>query len=456
MSTDQIAALTKSPAKVRALVRAEESRKLSRLKGHRCEQIQDFRYRNGSIQCQVSWRPPRKGVGDRVTVWENFEEAKANPSFEKCLRALCEDAQLKSKWAPILEGELPEDKQDDDCRVVDISRELLKFDELEFHCYCILYERALTTGFVGPNFQAAFMERRRKERHLRKRELQLADLKSLSDLLTELAGVSITFENRVDFERPAPFHYVSECFSNDVQIPDDPMIGCECRSCNVHRACCPNMSGSTSFAYNRDGTLRLNQGKAIYECNKRCKCDQRCMNRVVQHGPTVPFVVFKTTDRGWGLRALAPLRMGQFVCEYVGEVVDSATADSRGKKYDSIGLTYLFDLDYNNAEKPYTIDAYEYGNMSRFMNHSCDPNCAIWVVYIDCLDPNLPRLGIFTRRSLEVGEELTFDYNVGSGPAYVAATEGDNGGAVAEKTTRVGQCFCKSKRCRSYLFEALS
>lgn len=374
---------------------------------------------------------------------------KSSDNFTRCLRSLCEESQLRDKWAGLLDVEFPEDKNEERPSSEIINKELSRFDELEFHCYCILYARALQTGFVGPNFLLAFMEKRKMARYRRRREFQLANLNSLSRRISELAGVSVGFENRVDFEEPAPFSYVRECFSKDLVIPDDPIIGCECRSCNGYRECCPNLSGCSSFPYTKSGTLLLEQGKAIYECNSRCRCDQRCPNRVVQHGPKVPFVVFKTRDRGWGLRATVPLKAGQFVCEYAGEVIDCSTADARGKEYDNGGLTYLFDLDYNNCDRPHTIDAYEYGNISRFMNHSCDPNCAIWAVYINCLDPNLPRLGIFTRRRMEAGEELTFDYNVGSG-----AGQPEEMTTSPKKVTQIGQCFCKARKCRSYLFNA--
>lgn len=452
---EQITALTSSRANVRAYLRGEEKRKSRHLKQDQCVRILDFRYRAGNIQCQVEWESfDVDGKLEPSLAWEDYREAVANDSFVQCLRSLTDKS-----TAVALDWELPEDKAEEErlrssssyAKNI-IERQLPNFDDLEFHCYSVLYSRAVATGFVGPNFLTAFLERRRLHRFHHRRLKQIAGLAALSKRLTEMAGVSVIFENRIDFDQPMPFNYVSECFSNDILIPDDPIIGCGCRSCNVHRECCPNLSGS-SFPYDRDGTLRLARGKAVYECNKRCRCDNRCMNRVVQHGPTVPFVVFKTRDRGWGLRATVPLKSGQFVCEYVGEVVDSNTADNRGKQYDHIGLTYLFDLDYNNAEKPYTVDAYEYGNMSRFMNHSCDPNCAIWVVYINCLDPNLPRLGIFTRRSLDVGEELTFDYNVGSGPELEPVAEEESS---LRTLTRIGQCFCKTKKCRQYLFDAVS
>ena len=76
----------------------------------------------------------------------------------------------------------------------------------------------------------------------------------------------------------------------------------------------------------------------------------------------------------------------------------------------------MFDLDFNMRENnPYTVDAALYGNVAHFINHSCDPNMAIYTVWIDCLDPNLPRLCFFAVRDIARGEQLTFDYKQQTG-----------------------------------------
>jgi hypothetical protein len=57
----------------------------------------------------------------------------------------------------------------------------------------------------------------------------------------------------------------------------------------------------------------------IFECNDRCSCNAiTCNNRVVQKGLTQRFELFKTTDKGWGIRTLRLIPKGSFVCEYVG------------------------------------------------------------------------------------------------------------------------------------------
>ena len=82
---------------------------------------------------------------------------------------------------------------------------------------------------------------------------------------------------------------------------------------------------------------------------------------------------------------------------------------------DAEGKTYLFDLDFNEENNPYTVDAAYFGNVAHFINHSCEPNLAIYNVWIDCLDPNLPRLAFFATRDIARGEQISFDYKQQTG-----------------------------------------
>lgn len=67
---------------------------------------------------------------------------------------------------------------------------------------------------------------------------------------------------------------------------------------------------------------------------------------------------------------MEPIEKNQLVTEYVGEAITQEEAEDRGRVYDSCGQTYLFDLDFNEGECLYTLDAKKYGNISHFINHS--------------------------------------------------------------------------------------
>ena len=88
------------------------------------------------------------------------------------------------------------------------------------------------------------------------------------------------------------------------------------------------------------------------------------------------------------------IHANQFVTEYVGEILTSEDAEIRGQKYDKMGQTYLFDLDYNEGDCLYTIDAYHYGNVAHFVNHSVSSQysleyciCQVGVPNILCVWP---------------------------------------------------------------------
>lgn len=66
----------------------------------------------------------------------------------------------------------------------------------------------------------------------------------------------------------------------------------------------------------------------IYECNKQCRCNpQMCTNRLVQHGLQVRLQLFKTQNKGWGIRCLDDVAKGSFVCIYAG--TEQAALDPR-------------------------------------------------------------------------------------------------------------------------------
>ncbi|XP_078275559.1 histone-lysine N-methyltransferase SUV39H2-like [Rhinoraja longicauda] len=258
----------------------------------------------------------------------------------------------------------------------------------------------------------------------------------------------ILVENEVDLELPPlDFHYINQYRpSSGINLSREPLVGCECSDCLLEK-CCPEEAGA-KFAYNAERQLRIAPGKPIFECNSCCRCGPQCPNRVVQKGTLYDLCIFRTDNgRGWGIRTLQRIKKNSFVMEYVGEVITSEEAERRGRFYDSEGITYLFDLDY--VEDEYTVDAAHFGNISHFVNHSCDPNLQVYNVFIDSLDTRLPRIALFSTRSIRPGEELTFDYQMkGSGDVSITETLESNG---PSKKQRRMECKCGSASCRGYM-----
>lgn len=68
----------------------------------------------------------------------------------------------------------------------------------------------------------------------------------------------------------------------------------------------------------------------IVECGPNCKCCvDKCVNRVVQHGLQHELELFKTSNRGWGVRTKTDLPPGVFICNYAGDILDGVEADKR-------------------------------------------------------------------------------------------------------------------------------
>lgn len=310
--------------------------------------------------------------------------------------------------------------------------------------------------------------------HLRRMQ-QLDALRAFEQQINAIdKSANLTVENLVDFEGPpADFVYVNERFAGKgVHIPDDPIIGCDCagtdgdstKRCSASSECCGKNSHS-QFAYNYRNSVRVPRGTPIFECNRRCSCGPECRNRVVQKGRKHSLCIYKTPNGcGWGVRTLRAIAQGQFICEYVGEILTYEETEKRGRIYDAEGRTYLFDLDMNSNDNPYTIDAAHHGNVSHFINHSCDPNSGVWAVWIDCMDLDLPRIALFALRRIEAGEELSIDYMNQSaatgGAAKVKALDAGDAGdsddetdvCQSEQSKMQMACKCGTAKCRKYVF----
>ncbi|KAI3669886.1 hypothetical protein L6452_41348 [Arctium lappa] len=172
------------------------------------------------------------------------------------------------------------------------------------------------------------------------------------------------------------------------------------------------------FPYDDKGRIILEEGYLVYECNKNCSCNKNCPNRVLQNGVRVKLEVFKTEDKGWAVRAAEPIDRGTFVCEYIGEVIDEHEANKRRHRYGTEDCRFIYEIDARvndmirliEGEASYAIDATKYGNVSRYINHSCSPNLENHQVLIESLDSQLSHIGLYASRDIAAGEELSFDY----------------------------------------------
>ncbi|KAI2620789.1 SET domain-containing protein [Xylaria nigripes] len=218
-----------------------------------------------------------------------------------------------------------------------------------------------------------------------------------------------------------------------------------------------------AYAYHshgsRAGRLRskfLTSRNPIYECHESCACGPDCPNRVVERGRTVSLQIFRTKNRGWGVRSTVDIKKGQFVDKYMGEIITAQEANRRRAQSHIAQRkdVYLFALDkFSDPDSfderlrgpPLEVDGEYISGPTRFINHSCDPNLRIFARVGDHADKHIHDLAFFAIRDIPRGNELTFDYVDGIESSDMDALD-------PGKRKDMTQCLCGSKNCRGFLW----
>ncbi|KAK5989187.1 SET domain-containing protein 2 [Cladobotryum mycophilum] len=184
------------------------------------------------------------------------------------------------------------------------------------------------------------------------------------------------------------FQAIPDCLygSKNLGSTDNDALDCDCRE---------DFRNGENFACGED-TDCINRATKM-ECSATSgNCGGGCQNQRFQR---------KQYANGFGLRSNADLQPNDFIFEYIGEVINEPTFRRRMIQYDDEGIKHFYFMSLNKNE---FVDATKKGNLGRFCNHSCNPNCFVdkWVV------GDKLRMGIFALRKIRAGEELVFNYNV--------------------------------------------
>jgi SET domain-containing protein len=132
---------------------------------------------------------------------------------------------------------------------------------------------------------------------------------------------------------------------------------------------------------------------------------------------------------GRGVYATAAIRKGARIIEYTGKRLPWKKAmDLPARDADDPYHTFFFSLENGDV-----IDAAIGGNESRWINHSCDPNCETF--------EEDDRIFVYTLRSLKAGDELLYDYKIM--PA----------GRRTRKLAKEFACHCGTAKCRGTMLE---
>lgn len=225
--------------------------------------------------------------------------------------------------------------------------------------------------------------------------------------------------------------------------------GCSCHSASCLAPTCSCLHYGENYkkmSIETDG-CELGFSKPIFECNTMCHCGEMCQNRVVQQGLQFQLEVFKTAEKGWGLRTLEFIPKGRFVCEYAGEVIDVQEARKRIQLQTSCDSNYMIAIRehlYDGTTLETFVDPTYIGNVGRFLNHSCEPNLFMVPIRIDSM---VPKLALFADHDICADEELTYDYS-GRYHNFLPIEE--------QSSKREGKeskkpCFCRTKSCAGFL-----
>eukprot|EP00249_Psilotum_nudum_P024559 c29219_g1_i1 orf=338-2611(+) len=266
--------------------------------------------------------------------------------------------------------------------------------------------------------------------------------------------------NTVDNEAcPTTFEY-----STKIQYPDgfdqlELASGCECKgSCGISERCLCFSKNGNEFAYLSSGVL-VKEKDVIYECGSQCKCPPTCRNRITQKGLKYRLEIFKTENRGWGVRSWDSIPAGSFICEYTGKAIDDMgmlenmddneyLLDVKRVSRNKILWGDVSDILENQtsdtssemlARPDLVLDASEIGNVARFINHCCSPNLFAQCVLYDHHDTQFPHIMLFALENISPFRELTLDY----GP--VESEEASTNSHMRSKDCLCGVLDCRGK-----------
>jgi len=137
------------------------------------------------------------------------------------------------------------------------------------------------------------------------------------------------------------------------------------------------------------------------ECHSNCEAGELCRNKRITLKKWKNVQVVDAGLKGRGLCADEHISSHDFVIEYTGLAVKKSYLDQLFKRYRMEKMLYIMALDGDVY-----IDARKKGSLARYINHSCEPNCAVhrWKV------KGISRAAIFALKDIKKGEELTFDY----------------------------------------------
>ncbi|NZA26456.1 SET domain-containing protein-lysine N-methyltransferase [Luteimonas sp. SJ-92] len=139
---------------------------------------------------------------------------------------------------------------------------------------------------------------------------------------------------------------------------------------------------------------------------------------------------------GNGVFATDAIAKGERVIRYKGKLRTHDEVDAEYGDIDEDGHTFLFTLNDD-----YVIDANVDGNVARWINHSCAPNCEAVIEEDDKSRPHKDKVFIEAVRDIAAGEELTYNYGITLDERHTP------------KLKKLWGCRCGAKTCTGTMLQ---
>lgn len=198
------------------------------------------------------------------------------------------------------------------------------------------------------------------------------------------------------------FQYIqnNEFIARRKKCSNDDDIGTVCDCILTTEQILRSEKGCGNKCLNHVMSIQCNPSNCHLEA---LKLGQFCGNQQFQRFQNAKCAVFITELKGYGLFASKSIPKDTFIMEFVGEVVTMTEFKKRSKIYAKNKMRHCYVM---TSSGNYLIDATQKGNLTRFVNHSCDPNAETqkWTVNGE------NRIGIFSKRTIQQFEEITINY----------------------------------------------
>ena len=147
-------------------------------------------------------------------------------------------------------------------------------------------------------------------------------------------------------------------------------------------------------------------------------------------------VTRKSSIHGNGMFAVAPIKKGERLIEYKGRRRSHEEVDADDSGDVESGHTFLFTLNDD-----YVIDANVEGNVARWINHSCKPNCESEIEENAKGKSHKDKVFIHALRAIKPGEELTYNYGIVLSEPHTA------------RLKKIWACRCGSPKCTGTMLQ---